>query len=42
MPASTIKEQNNNTDIKFWTGSQTEYDSLSVKDANTLYFIEEK
>ena len=29
---ATIKEQNeNNTAIKFWTGSQTEYDSLRCK-----------
>ncbi len=39
---TTIKEQNTNTDIKFWTGSLTEYNSLSVKDENTLYFIKEE
>ena len=39
---TTIKEQNKNTDIKFWTGTQAEYDSLSGRDTNTLYFIEEE
>lgn len=39
---TTIKEQNENIDIKFWTGSQAAYDSISEKDIDTLYFIEEE
>ena len=29
----------NNTTIKFWTGTQDEYDLIATKDANTLYII---
>jgi len=30
-----------NLNIKFWTGTQTQYDDIVTKDDNTLYFITE-
>lgn len=35
-----VIEENNNTEIYFWTGTQAEYDLLTP-DANTIYLIEE-
>jgi hypothetical protein len=35
----TIKEQNTFNSIKFWTGTQVQYDAIGTKDSNTLYFI---
>lgn len=40
--ASSITNINGNSNITFWVGSQDEYDSISVKDPNTLYFIQEE
>ncbi|MGL5244090.1 MAG: phage upper tail fiber protein, partial [Sarcina sp.] len=37
-PQRTISNYNN---LKFWTGTQSEYDSIKNKDATTLYFIKE-
>lgn len=34
-----IKNQNGSDYIKFWRGTQTQYDAIAVKDTNTLYFI---
>lgn len=28
------------TDIKIWSGSQKEYDELSIYDPDTIYFID--
>ena len=28
-----------NVAISIWTGTQTEYDAITTKDANTLYFV---
>lgn len=28
--------------LKFWTGTQAEYDAIGTKDGNTLYLIKEK
>ena len=35
---TTIYDQNSNA-ISIWTGTQEEYDALSTKNANTLYYI---
>lgn len=32
-----IKETNNNNEIKFWKGTQAEYDAITTKDTQTLY-----
>lgn len=40
--ASSITNINDNSNITFWVGSQDEYDSIAVKDPNTLYFIQEE
>lgn len=34
-----IKEQNKNVNLKFWRGSQAEYNALTEKDNNTYYII---
>ena len=43
--SSSIIEQNNNTPIQIWVGTQAEYDAQTNDganaDANTMYFIEE-
>lgn len=36
-----IKNENGNI-IKFWTGSQEEYDAVGIKESETMYFIKEK
>ena len=28
-----------NVGISIWTGTQAEYDAITTKDANTLYFV---
>ena len=40
--ASSVTNVNDNSNVTFWVGSQDEYDSVSVKDPNTLYFIQEE
>lgn len=30
---------NNSGNVKFWTGTQAEYDAITTKDADTLYYI---
>lgn len=37
-----VTNVNDNSNVNFWVGSQDEYDSVSVKDPNTLYFIQEE
>lgn len=34
-----IKDQNSGVVIKRWFGTQTAYDAIAIKDANTAYFI---
>lgn len=37
--ANEVDNQNSASNLKFWTGSQAQYDAIGSKDANTLYFI---
>lgn len=39
--ASEVVNQNSSGSLKFWKGTQTEYDAIVTKDGNTLYFIVE-
>ena len=34
-----VKETNADSEIKFWTGTQAEYDAITTKDPQTLYII---
>lgn len=34
-----IVKSQKKVDISIWTGTQTEYDAITTKDANTLYFV---
>jgi hypothetical protein len=34
-----IKEQRIGAELKIWQGTQAQYDEISEKDANTLYFV---
>jgi len=34
-----IKEMNTNKNLKFWIGTQAQFEELQVKDANTLYIF---
>lgn len=34
-----INELNDNTAIKIWVGTEAEYNAISTKDPNTLYFL---
>ena len=36
-----VVNQNTTFPIKFWVGTQAEYDATTTKDANTLYVVEE-
>lgn len=37
--ASNILDRSNNSIKSIWTGTQAEYDDISTKDSNTIYFI---
>lgn len=37
--ASNILDRSNNSSKSIWTGTQAEYDAISTKDSNTIYFI---
>lgn len=37
--AAAIKDTSDNSSKKIWTGTQAEYDAISTKDSNTIYFI---
>ena len=37
--ANTVDNQNSSSDLKMWTGTASEYISVSPKDSNTLYFV---
>lgn len=37
--ATQIQDSSNNSSKKIWTGTQEEYDAISTKDSNTIYFI---
>lgn len=43
LPAATVPANvvttNDTTPLTIWRGTQTEYDSITTKDANTLYII---
>jgi hypothetical protein len=34
-----VKETNANNDLKFWTGTQAQYNAIGTKDPNTIYFV---
>lgn len=34
-----IQDSSNNSSKKIWTGTQSEYNAISTKDSNTIYFI---
>lgn len=36
-----ISNKNGNGSLSFWTGTQSQYDRISSKDSNTIYFITE-
>lgn len=35
----SINETNDNEPVKIWVGTEAEYNALSSKDPNTLYFL---
>ena len=35
-----VVETRNSDNLKFWSGTQAQYDAIGTKDANTIYFIE--
>lgn len=35
------KDQNTNAALKFWTGTQLEYDAVVIKDPSTIYLVTE-
>jgi hypothetical protein len=37
--AASVKDTSDNSSKKIWTGTQAEYDAISTKDSNTIYFI---
>ena len=37
--ATQIQDSSNYSSKKIWTGTQAEYDAISTKDSNTIYFI---
>lgn len=37
--AANILDRSNNSSKSIWTGTQAEYDDISTKDSNTIYFI---
>lgn len=37
--ATQIQDSSDNSAKKIWTGTQAEYDAISTKDSNTIYFI---
>lgn len=37
--ASNILDRSDNSSKSIWTGTQAEYDAISTKDSNTIYFI---
>ena len=34
-----INEVNDNNGVKIWVGTEAEYNAITTKDANTLYFL---
>lgn len=41
LSTDKISNKNGNGSLSFWTGTQSEYDRISSKDSNTIYFITE-
>lgn len=41
LSTDKISNKNRNGSLSFWTGTQNEYDRISPKDSNTIYFITE-
>ena len=39
QPGQNIVNQKNNQALKYWCGTETEYNAISTKDANTIYDI---
>jgi len=39
VSANTVDNLNSSTNLKFWTGTQSQYDAIGSKDSNTLYFV---
>ena len=39
LKSNTIINQQNNQPLKYWVGTQEQYDSILVKDVNTIYDI---
>lgn len=39
QPGQNIVNQKNNQALKYWCGTETEYNAISIKDANTIYDI---
>jgi len=37
--ATTVDDQNQTPNSKFWTGTAAEYAAVNPKDADTLYFV---
>ena len=40
-PGKGIVDSRTGVEIKIWSGTQSQYDAISTKDANTLYLIKE-
>ena len=36
---TALNTRDNSTRLKFWTGTKAQYDAISTKDSNTLYYI---
>lgn len=41
LSTDKISNKNGNGSLSFWTGTQSQYNSISSKDSNTIYFITE-
>lgn len=41
LPATTLQEENKDLAQRFWRGTKTEFDALSVKEDNVTYIVED-
>lgn len=41
VKAEVIKNQQNNSSLKYWTGTKAQYDAIATKDNDTIYNVED-
>lgn len=41
VKAEVIKDQQNNSSLKYWTGTKAQYDAIVTKDSDTIYNVED-